>query len=179
MSMDEFLALPEEKPYREYLRGEVSKKSMPTELHGAVVMELGGRLRDHFKKTREGFVATEVRHSSADVDWVYLPDLNIRLWRTPGDSPQAREAVATAPEFAVEVLSPGDRVAAWLERVQLYMQAGTLLLWVIDPEQRTILAYRPGEAARVSRAGDRVEAEPVLHGFSLDVAEFFASLTSP
>ena len=81
-----------------------------------------------------------------------------------------------APEFAVEVLSPDDRVMHWLERVDLYMRAGTKLLWVVDPEEETIRAFRPGERARVARAGDTLDALPVLATFELDVGAFFAAV---
>jgi Uma2 family endonuclease len=176
MTIDEFLAIPEEKPYREFLRGEVVEKPMPTELHGATVMELGRRLGNYLRETGLGRVVTEVRHAARSADWVYLPDLNVRIFKAGAPrAAQGRGAVETAPDFAIEVLSPEDRVSRWLERVQLYLEAGTRLLWVIDPEDQTVLVYRPGQPARTFRSGETLRADPVLPEFTLDAAEFFAA----
>jgi len=177
MTIDEFLARPEQdEPALEYLRGEVTEKPMASEIHGQIVIKLGFRLKAYVRETKEARVVTEVRHASRAQDWVFLPDLNVRL-RHPGDGgPQHRNVVERAPEMAVEVLSPDDRVGRWLERLHLYMAAGTQLLWVIDPEDQTIHVYRPGEPARVVRAGETLDALPVLRSFTLDVADFFAAV---
>ena len=177
MTIDEFLALPEqEEPSLEFLRGEVIEKPMASEMHGAVVAELAAVIRNHLRVSKEGRVVVEVRHAARPQDWVFLPDLNVRL-KKPGDGgPQARGAVEGVPDWAVEVLSPDDRVSRWLERVSLYMESGTKLLWVIDPGEETIRAYRPGATARVFRAGDVIDAEPVLQGFELDIADFWATV---
>jgi Uma2 family endonuclease len=170
LTLDEFLAAPEEKPYREYLRGQVTEKPMPTDLHGAATSDLIGTFWVYLRETGEGVVRNEVRHADRPQDWVFLPDVEIRA-KAP---PQARGAVEGAPPFAIEVLSPDDRPAVWLERVDLYMASGTQLLWVVDPEAETIRVYRPGEAAHTYRAGDMLDARPVLSDFRLDLEVFFA-----
>jgi Uma2 family endonuclease len=177
MSIDEFLARPEqEKPSLEFLRGEVIEKPMVSEMHGAVVMELGRLIGNYLRESREGRVVTEVRHAARAQDWVFLPDLNVRLKRAGDAGPQRRGAVEGAPDMAVEVLSPDDRVSRWLERVALYMEAGTQLLWVVDPDDETVRVYRPGEQPRTYRPGDTIDASPVLKDFRLDIAAFFADL---
>lgn len=170
LALDEFLEAPVEKPYREYLRGEVTEKPMPTDLHGAATSDLIGTFWVYLGQSGEGVVRNEVRHADRAQDWVFLPDVEIR----PKAPPQARGPVEGAPPFAIEVLSPDDRVAQWLERVDLYMAAGTQLLWIVDPEDETVRVYRPDEAARTYRAGDVLDARPVLSDFSLDLAAFFA-----
>ena len=173
LTREEFVALPERKPYHEYLRGEVTERTMPTDLHGMSVMRLGTRFVTHLDSTGEGICLSEVRHEDVAQDWVYLPDVEIQLG---ADELQERGTIKRPPDLAVEVLSPDDRVMEWLERVELYMRAGTKLLWVVDPYEETIRAFRPGQDARVARAGDTLDALPVLADFSLDVGAFFASL---
>jgi Uma2 family endonuclease len=170
LTLDEFLALPEEKPYREYLRGQVTEKPMPTDLHGSAVVRLIMVFGGHLDTSNEWTVRTEVRHADRSQDWVFLPDVEIRL-KAP---PQARGAVEGAPPFAIEVLSPDDRPGAWLERVELYMSSGTRLLWIVDPEEEWIRVYRPGEPGRTYRVGETLDARPVLTDFTLDLAAFFA-----
>ena len=173
LSLDEFLALPEEKPYREYLRGEVTEKAMPTDVHGVLAAEISFALAGYLKKTREGRVRIETRFADRGQEWVYLPDVCVRLGLA---APQQRRAVEGAPEFAIEVLSPEDRLSRTMERVELYMAAGTRLLWVVDGERRTITAYRPEQPVRTYHTGDTADGQPVLEGFTLDVAALFASL---
>ena len=177
LTIDEFLALPEqEEPSLEFLRGEVIEKPMPSELHGRTVGELTRRIGNHLNASKEGRVVVKVRHAARRQDWVFLPDLNVRLKR-PGDGgPQRRGAVEGVPDMAVEVLSPDDRASRWLERVSLYMESGTKLLWVVDPEEQTIRVFRPGETSLVFRTGDVLDAEPVLKGFELDLADLFATV---
>ncbi|MFN0093597.1 MAG: Uma2 family endonuclease [Dehalococcoidia bacterium] len=169
ITIDEFLALPEERPWKEYLRGEVTEKPMPNDTHGTLVMEIGGEIRSHLKRTGQGYVSTEVRHADRTQDWVYLPDIKVHLYGDGPKGPHPHGPVAVPPDFAIEILSPSDRVVHWLERVQLYMAAGTRLLWIVDPEEESIRAFRPGGPTTIHRPGDIIDAEPVLHGFQLDV----------
>ena len=172
--MDEFLALPEVKPYREYLRGEVREKAMPNRAHGILTSALIGELRNYLRRSGEGRVENEVRHGDRDQEWVYLPDINVTLnerYRRAGRGP-----VQETPDFAIEVLSPDDRLGDTMERVELYMASGTRLLWVVDPDRRTITAYRPDQPVRTYHTGDTADGRPVLEEFALDVTALFAEL---
>ena len=46
-----------------------------------------------------------------------------------------------APDLAVEVLSPDDRAAAVLAKVQSWLDAGSAAVWVVDPKTRTVSVY--------------------------------------
>jgi len=173
MTLAEFLALPEEKPYLEFIDGEVVPKAMPTEIHGALVAELVRQLGNHLREDRSGRVVTEVRHVSAPHGWVFIPDVSVTL--ADRRSNLRSDPVEVVPDFAIEVLSPDDRAGRLFERVDLYLQAGVQLLWFVDPETRSIMVYRPGRAQEVVRSGT-LTAEPVLPGFSLGVAELFAAV---
>ena len=178
LTIDEFLAISEEKPYREYLRGEVMEKPLGNDLHGSATARLITEFGNHLDATGEGVVRNEVRHAARSEDWVYLPDIHIHI-RTGSEAelaPQPRGVVERAPDFGIEVLSPDDRPQRWIERVSLYMRAGTRLLWIVDPREETIRVYRPGMDSRMVRAGDVLDGEPVLKGFKLDVGAFFAKV---
>ena len=78
---------------------------------------------------------------------------------------------------AVEVLRAGERDAALIAAVSLEaMRNNTPLVWIIDPTDRTLDAYRPGQPSTHHAPGDIITAEPVLPGFRLDVAALFAVL---
>jgi Uma2 family endonuclease len=93
-----------------------------------------------------------------------------------GEIVQKTGPVAVNPDFAIEVVSPGDYPGRIFERADFYMRAGTGLLWFVDPETESITAYRPGQAPTVHRAPAVIGALPVLRDFHLDVASLFAYL---
>lgn len=76
-------------------------------------------------------------------------------------------------EQLVEVLSPNEKAGEMQRKIQDYLRAGTRLLWLIDPESRTLTAYRPDGTAKVHSASDRVTGEDVVSGFSFLLAELF------
>jgi Uma2 family endonuclease len=50
LSVEEYLALPEEKPYLEYICGEAVPKPMPDRLHLALVFHLSHLLWEYIQK---------------------------------------------------------------------------------------------------------------------------------
>jgi Uma2 family endonuclease len=59
-------------------------------------------------------------------------------------------------------------------KVRDYIDAGTSLVWVVDPESRTAMTYGSrGEIGWVTEDGE-IEGGDVLPGFRLKVSELFA-----
>jgi Uma2 family endonuclease len=54
-----------------------------------------------------------------------------------------------------------------------YLDAGSKMVWVVDPEARTITVYRSASQVQVFGMGDTLTAEDVLPGFSTPVAALF------
>lgn len=78
----------------------------------------------------------------------------------------------TIPEVVVEVRSKNDTTPEVEAKVQEYLAAGVELVWVADPDARTVTAYRPGQPPRVF-AADALTADPVIPGFAVPVADLF------
>ena len=78
------------------------------------------------------------------------------------------------PDLAVEVLSPEDRASEVSAKVGDYLDAGAVLVWVVDPESRTVSAYGGIQSVRVYRADDELSAEDLLPGFRLKLADLFS-----
>src|SRR5205085_2370694 len=84
------------------------------------------------------------------------------------------------PTFAVEVRSEndyGDAAEAEMAAKRAdYFQAGTLVVWDVDPMAETVTVYRasaPNQPVVYHRA-DTAEAEPAVPGWTLAVDEVFA-----
>ena len=74
-----------------------------------------------------------------------------------------------APDFVAELRSPSDSLRALQAKMREYADTGTRLGWLIDPLDRTVYTYRPGEAVEVVTDAETVSGEPVLPSFVLDL----------
>jgi Uma2 family endonuclease len=81
-----------------------------------------------------------------------------------------------APDLAIEVISPNDLHCETDRKVQEYLTAGTRLVWVVNPEVRTVLIYRANGSIVGVRESDILEGEDVIPGFRCPVAELFTTL---
>jgi Uma2 family endonuclease len=77
------------------------------------------------------------------------------------------------PDLVVEVVSPNDLAWEVNQKRTEWLAAGAKLVWIIDPEDRTIHAYKGNVSVTLFRATDTLTAEPVLAGFSCPVADLF------
>src|SRR5262249_24620258 len=78
------------------------------------------------------------------------------------------------PRLAVEVLSPNDRADQVIHKITDYLRNGVELVWLIDPEARTVTVYRPDKGPRVFHENEALTGEEVLRGFRCRVADFFS-----
>lgn len=175
VSVDEFLAMEETKPYLELIDGEVTPKAMPSPDHSAIVFELAAQLRNYLRETNEARGDTELRHLDPSEDRVYLPDISVTL-RGRFPKGQRHGVVTVHPDLAIEVLSPDDRASRVAERIDFYLRSGVTIVWVVDPEFRTLTEYRADAAPKTWRGEAHVAAAPVLSAFVLDLRELFAAM---
>ena len=87
--------------------------------------------------------------------------------------------VPVAPDLAVEVLSPSDRMADALSKVAMYLQAGTRLVWVVEPRTRSVTTYRSRTDVKVLKGTDLLSGLDVLPGFRLSLNELFTPPVFP
>jgi Uma2 family endonuclease len=77
------------------------------------------------------------------------------------------------PDFVVEVRSATDRLRDQKQKLVEYVDNGARLAWLIDPIERTVHVYRPGEQPVVIENPTAVSAEPELPGFTLDLSRIW------
>jgi Uma2 family endonuclease len=77
------------------------------------------------------------------------------------------------PDLAVEVNSPEDLVAELNLRIEEYLRAGVQLVWVVDPQIRTVEVYSSDETTERLRENDKLSGENVIAGFECQVAALF------
>ena len=178
VSLEEFLAMPETEPPSELWDGEVVQKVAPSWNHATLTSYIIGELRTYLARSGEGQVVNELRHVERTEERVYLPHVSVMLaGRRPADPEERRQGpVESQPDIAIEILSPGDSAGRTLQRADFYLRVGVSLAWFIDPETRTLTAYRPGMQPTVHTEPETVDAKPVLADFTLDLAAMFAEM---
>jgi Uma2 family endonuclease len=86
----------------------------------------------------------------------------------------SRKFADRIPKLVVEVLSPSDQMTKVMRRISQFLKRGVPLVWLVDPEERAVTVYRPGQVHYVLREEEEVTGEDVLPGLRYRVAEFFA-----
>jgi len=80
-----------------------------------------------------------------------------------------------APDLAVEIQSPHDRPGAVLVKVGDWLNAGTLMVWVIDPIRRTVAVYGADGSHALLDDVESLDGGDVLPGFTYAVAGLLAA----
>lgn len=177
LTLDEFLALPEEEPPLEYFGGEVTQKVSPQTWHGLLQGEWYARLR---RVTRPGRLALVIpEHRSTYGGQSTVPDLAVYLRdRIPRDARgRPVNRVFIPPDIAIEIVSPEQSRRLLDERCRWYVANGVLIVLLVDTDDETVREYRPDVEPHVLRGDDMLDLGDVLPGFTLVVAELFAVLT--
>jgi Uma2 family endonuclease len=79
-----------------------------------------------------------------------------------------------APDLAVEVISPGDSYSEVEEKVFDWLEAGTKMVVVINPRQRSATVFKSPTDIFALAEADVLNGGDVVPGFELAVREIFA-----
>lgn len=165
MTPEEYLALPEEKPYLEYVDGMVVQKPMPNEDHGELALEIGHKIK-LWMAASKGRIGVEVRAKLGELPNYRLPDVS--YWKP--EIPRGEEA---PPTLAIEIRSPGQTMAELRRKCEFLRSTGVEACWLIDPIARTAEIYEGRR--KTPRLADVLAAE-ALPGFELALSDLFSVL---
>jgi Uma2 family endonuclease len=112
---------------------------------------------------------------TTDPDTVRAPKTSfVSAKRIPKDGIPRRGYWQGAPDLAVEVPSPTNHPGEMWRRIGDLLNAGTRLIWVIDPERRTALIIHPGGETRLVGEDATLDGEDVIPGFLLPLRDVLA-----
>jgi len=156
---------------------------MPTGfLPGRIGGRIFRRLDDFARSTRVGvafpdnvgFAVPELGSGRES----FAPDAAYFVGPWPDDE---MDFIEGPPTLAVEVRSKSDygdtAEDAMAAKRADYFEAGTIVVWDVDPIAECVRAYRANEPDNplLFRVGDLADAEPTLVGWRMLVSEIFAS----
>ncbi len=77
-----------------------------------------------------------------------------------------------APDLVVEVYSPSNRPLEMRDKVNEYLAAGVMMVWVVYPTQRVVAIFRLDDPVTIILTeADVLEGLPELPGFRCPVAD--------
>lgn len=167
MTADELLHLRIPNKRVELVRGRLIVSEPPGFRHGRVTVSLAVLLGIHLREAGLPLVVvTETGFKLASKpDTVRGPDLAVvRRDRIP--QPEPTGFADLAPDLVVEVLSPGDRPGEVLAKVADWLNAGSQLVWVIDPDRALARVYRGDGTEALVTQTDALDGADVIPGFS-------------
>ncbi len=184
MTAEELLAYPEPDNKRsELVRGRLVVREPLGMYHGEyaarVVMAIGNYLiRDRAasgaEQTRGRVLTCDPGFTLArNPDTVRAPDVAY-VSRVRWAGPMPHGYGEFAPDLAVEFQSPNDRPGAVLAKVGDWLNAGALLVWVVDPIRRAVAVYRADGSHAVLDDTESLDGGDVLPGFTHAIAELLA-----
>lgn len=177
VTAEQLYALPDDGVRHELLRGSLVSEPVPSRLHGRTVSRLARLLTNFVDPRRSGVVYTGDTGFvlARQPDTVRGPDVAFVSAERERQAESARPYFPGAPDLAIEVLSPGNRMPEVLGKVSDYLAAGSRIVWLVDPVREEVRVFRSPFAPRVLSGEDTLDGEDVLPGFLVRVVEIFAA----
>ena len=177
LTLDEFLALPDEKPALELESdGTVIQKVSPQGQHSRLQFALCERINRFAEPRRLALALPELRTIFAGA--AYVPDVSVFRWERIPRTPDGTVAnvFRLPPDIAVEVVSPEQSPNALVRRCVWYVEHGVERALLVDPGDRSVVRFAAGASPQAQRQDEPLDFGAVLPGFQLTAAELFDSL---
>ena len=175
ITADELLAMPDDGYRYELVKGELRKMTPTGDEHGDITMELAASLHRHVKENRLGkiYAAETGFKLESDPDTVRAPDIAFVTKDNFEKTGRLGGFRSGAPDLAVEVLSPSDRVSRVEGKVAQWLEGGARMVWVVSPRLHTVTVYRSLTDIVTLTENDTLDGADVVPGFQMNIAEIF------
>jgi Uma2 family endonuclease len=174
MTAEKFFDLVVPDGRAELVRGEVVPMSFPGFEHGVIAARVTARLLGFVEANALGFVTAETGFIlERDPDTVRGPDVAFVSLARLGGQALPKKFWPSAPDLAVEVISPSQRPKGVREKVRSWFAAGVRQVWLLYPSTRTVYVLRSPTDAQILGPDDTLLGGELLPGFSCPVAAFF------
>jgi Uma2 family endonuclease len=178
MTAEDLWALPDAPGRYELIEGKLLQMPPAGDDHGHIGARIVRRLLNFVDDRDLGLV-----HQSStgfvlarNPDTVLDPDVSFTRVERIRPRDASKGFVEGAPDLAVEVISPSNTRREMADKVARLLRAGTSLVWVVDPDRRTVTVHAPDASPRTLREDDTLDGGAILPGFSLPVADIFKRL---
>jgi len=174
---EEFMALPDDGNRYEIVNGELINMGNSGMEHGYVGTLLSIVVGGYVLSQKLGVVCDSSTAFKMKSGNRRSPDLSfVAKERLQGVKRLPKGYFDGAPDLAVEVISPSNTFEEIHSKLIEYFESGTRLVWVVNPDEQSVLVYRRPQPERLLKITDSLDGEDVIAGLTLPVAELFAEL---
>ncbi len=177
MTIEEFLALPEDGVDRELIRGELREGQVTcrNRYHSKTLMRAGKVLTTWADQTgmwevfggEAGFILSREPRTVVGID-IAIVSAEFISGQTDESS-----VLQGAPTLAIEILSPSDTMEHIHERTELLLENGVPVVWWLDPQDRTMRIYRLNQVPLLLNETQELSGDPELPGLKVAVKDLF------
>ena len=174
MTAEELLEMPDDGFRYELVRGELVKMPPASFDNGVHASRIVETLLPYVRRNRLGEVPLSEPGFllGTNPDHVRVPDVAFVRQQRIDAAERPFVFFPGAPDLSVEVISPGDRLTDVTEKVAEWLAAGTRMVVVVNPRNRTVQAQTPDSIAELTEA-DTLDGGDVVPGWRMPVSEIF------
>src|SRR5262245_1454290 len=176
LTAEQYALLPDNGVPTELIRGRVVQMNMPAPRHGYFCNKVGRILGNFAEEHDLGRVMCNDSGviTERGPDTVRGADVCYYSFTRLPKGPVPEGYLAVVPELLFEVRSPTDRWSKIIGKVGEYLNAGVLVVCVLDPQTETLTVYPADEIQRVLTPDDDLTLPDLLGpDFRMAVRRFF------
>jgi Uma2 family endonuclease len=146
LTLEEFLALPEDDVTYEFVNGEAVPKFKDDEMspkffHGSTTGALFILLYAWAQGKGRVVIEWAIKLRRNQQDWIPVPDLMYVSHNRLAADWLLDEACPVAPELVIEIISPGQTFGEMTEKATDYLKADVSRVWIADTRAKTITIF--------------------------------------
>ncbi|MFQ5637676.1 MAG: Uma2 family endonuclease [bacterium] len=170
MTDEDLLQLPDDGHKYEYVEGEL-KVSPAGMLHERLGVKLSRKLDEFADQYQLGGVYGSSAGYRMKSGNLLSPDVSFVKDSTLPEGKVPEGFGHFAPDLAVEILSPTDRLTDLQQKIQEYFENGSEQVWILDPWKKKAFVYRAIHDYRVFDEDEVINGGDLLPGFSFRLAD--------
>lgn len=176
MTVEDLLAMPDDGYHRyELIRGELKTMAPSRHTHSRQASRIDRRMGTYAEDNNlgEAYTADGGFVIDRNPDTVFAPDVAFVRRERVEAADDSEVYFPGPPDIAVEVISTHDRLTEVAAKVTQYLDAGTLMVIVVNPRNHTVHVHTPDGVISLTE-GDTLDGGDVLPGWSMPVADIFS-----
>ena len=175
LTFEQFMDLPDQEGVRRELdEGALIEMPNPSFAHGTAISDLTGLLFVYREQSGLDFVISNNTGFRLAPDTVRAPDLCLVYAPRLQAMRVERGALVSAPDLAVEVVSPSESATDLHRKIGQYLHAGATAVWALYTDTRPVMAHRRNGDIRELTAPQSLQEPDLLPGLSIPVEKIFA-----
>ncbi len=175
LTAEQFAERPDPGYPEELVKGRILAMPVPKPRHGEICSRTNRIFGNHAEAEDIGRVLCNDAGviTERGPDTVRGADVSFYSFASVPKGPLPEGYLDTPPELVVEVLSPSDSWPKALAKVAEYLNAGTIVVVVLDDNRRLAHVYRADGTTRVLTADEELTIPDLLGDFHVRVGRFF------